>query len=156
MMSWLQAQPFSKTIAESTWMFPGFETLHVMAVVLVVGSVAMMDLRLLGVGKGRPVSQILEATLPFTWGAFAVALVAGSLLFCSKAATYFENIPFRIKMACLLLAGVNMLVFHLLTARRMSEWDSGTPPPAARTAGAISILLWITIVACGRWVGFTY
>jgi hypothetical protein len=156
LMNQLQHQPFSVNIAESTWMFPGLETLHVLAITLVVGSVVMMDMRLLGVGRGSPASQVLARSLPWTWGAFAVALVAGSLLFCSKAAIYYENIPFRIKMVCLLLAGVNMLVFHGLTARHMSEWDRGPTPVTARVAGGISICLWIIIVAMGRWVGFTY
>lgn len=155
LMTTLQQQPFAVNIAESTWMFPALETLHVLALTLVVGSVAMMDMRLLGVGRGHPVSQVLARSLPWSWGAFVVALVAGSLLFCSKAAIYYENLPFRIKMAGLALAGLNMLVFHLLTARRMSEWDSGPTPVEARVAGGISILLWVTIVATGRWIGFT-
>jgi hypothetical protein len=156
MMSWLQHREFSTTIAESTWMFPGLETLHVIAVTLVVGSVAMMDLRLLGVGRGRPASEVLATTLPWTWSAFAVALLAGGLLFCSKAETYYNNIPFRIKMLCMALAGINMLAFHVLTARSMAQWDSSAPPMTARVAGGISIGLWIVIVAMGRYVGFTY
>lgn len=156
LMSYLQKQPFAVDISESTWMFPGLESLHVLALTLVVGSVAMMDLRLLGVGRGHPVSQVLARSLPLSWSAFAVALVAGVLLFCSKASTYYDNLPFRIKMVALLLAGLNMLVFHRLTARRMLEWDSGPTPVSARVAGAISMLLWVTIVAAGRWIGFTY
>jgi hypothetical protein len=156
MMSWLQHREFSTTIAESTWMFPGLETLHVLALTMVVGSVAMMDLRLLGVGRGRPASEVLSTTLPWTWSCFGVALFAGGLLFCSKASTYYDNIPFRIKMIAMALAGINMLVFHVLTARSMSQWDSGAPPIAARVAGGISIFLWIVIVSMGRYVGFTY
>jgi hypothetical protein len=155
LMSWLQQLPFAVSIAEGDLLFPLLESVHVLAVTLVVGTVAMMDLRLLGLTPSRKISEVLESSLPFTWGAFLVALVAGGALFCSKAVTYYGNIPFRIKMVCLLLAGVNMLVFHRLTARRVSDWDCSTPPAAARVAGGISILLWITIVATGRWIGFT-
>jgi hypothetical protein len=155
-MHWLQSQPFSVEIAESTWLFPGFETLHVLALTIVVGSVALMDVRLLGIGQWRPASQVIAGSLPWAWTAFAVAFTAGALLFCSKAVTYYSNIPFRIKMVCMLLAGINMLVFHVLTARRLNQWDTTVPPTGARIAGGISLTLWVIIVAMGRWVGFTY
>lgn len=155
MMIWLQNQPFAQAIAQGTWEFPWLETLHVLAISLVVGSVAIMDLRLLGVGQQRPVSQVLSASLPWTWCAFAVGVTAGSLLFCSKAVTYYGDLPFRIKMVCLGIAGLNMLVFHAVTARGMEAWDRGPPPLAARLAGGISLTLWVVIVASGRWIGFT-
>jgi hypothetical protein len=156
LMAWLEHRPFAVSIAESTWLFPCIETVHVLALTVVFGSVAMMDLRLLGVGsKDRAVSEVITTTLPWTWIAFAVTATAGSLLFSSKATTYYENLPFRIKLVCLGLAGVNMLIFHLLTARGMASWDRGTPPTAARLAGAVSLMLWLAIVATGRWIGFT-
>jgi len=156
LMTWLEHRPFAIAIAESTWLFPIVETTHVLALTVVVGSVAMMDLRLLGVGsKDRAASEVIAGSLPWAWSAFAVAFVAGSLMFSSKAATYYVNLPFRIKMVCLALAAVNMLVFHLFTARGMTAWDRGTPPRAARVAAACSLMLWIVIVATGRWIGFT-
>jgi hypothetical protein len=156
MMTWLEHRPFAIAIAESTWLFPIVETVHVLALTVVVGSVAMMDLRLLGVGsKDRAVSEVIASSLPWAWSAFAVAFVAGSLMFSSKAATYYVNLPFRIKMVCLVLAAANMLIFHVVTARGMATWDRGTPPPAARFAAACSLTLWIVIVASGRWIGFT-
>ena len=156
MMTWLEHRPFAIAIAESTWLFPIVETLHVLALTVVVGSVAMMDLRLLGVGsKDRAASEVIASSLPWAWSAFAVAFIAGSLMFSSKAATYYVNLPFRIKMVCLALAAVNMVIFHVLTARGMAAWDRGTPPRAARLAAAFSLTLWIVIVASGRWIGFT-
>ena len=154
-MSWLEHRPFAIAIAESTWLFPIVETIHVLALTLVVGSVAMMDLRLLGVGsRDRAASEVIASSLPWAWSAFAVAFVAGSLMFSSKAVSYYGNLPFRIKMVCLALAALNMLVFHLFTARNMAAWDRGTPPLAARFAAAFSLTLWIVIVATGRWIGF--
>jgi hypothetical protein len=156
MMTWLEHRPFAIAIAESTWLFPIVETTHVLALTVVVGSVAMMDLRLLGVGaKERPASEVIAGSLPWAWTAFAVAFVMGSLMFSSKAATYYVNLPFRIKMVCLALAAANMLVFHFFTARGIAAWDRGTPPLAARLAAACSLTLWIVIVATGRWIGFT-
>src|SRR5580698_2704737 len=118
MMTWLEHRPFAIAIAESTWLFPIVETVHVLALTVVVGSVAMMDLRLLGAGsKDQAASEVIATSLPWAWSAFAVAFVAGSLMFSSKAATYYVNLPFRIKMVCLALAALNMLTFHFLTAR---------------------------------------
>ncbi len=155
MHAW-EHQPFAVAIAESTWMFPFFETLHVLFLTIVVGSVAMMDLRLLGLGsRDRAITELNSSMLPLTWTAFAAAVTFGLLLFSSKAATYYVNIPFRIKMVCMLLAGVNMLIFHLVTERDVAAWDRGRPPLRARMAGAISIALWVVIVATGRWIGFT-
>jgi hypothetical protein len=156
LMHALEHQPFAVAIAESTWLFPFFETLHVLALTIVVGSVAMMDMRLLGIGsKNRAITELTASVLPWTWTAFVAAATFGSLLFTSKAATYYMNIPFRIKMVCLALAAVNMLVFHLVTARDIAAWDRGTPPIRARVAGAISLTLWVVIVGTGRWIGFT-
>jgi hypothetical protein len=110
----------------------------------------------LGVGsKDRAASEVISSSLPWAWSAFAVAFGAGSMMFSSKAATYYVNVPFRIKMFCLALAAVNMLFFHFFTARGMAAWDRGTPPRAARLAAACSLTLWVVIVATGRWIGFT-
>jgi hypothetical protein len=155
MMTWLEHRPFAVAIAESTWLFPIVETVHVLALTVVIGSVAMMDLRLLGVGsKDRPASEVIASSLPWAWSAFAVAFIAGSLMFSSKAVSYYNNIPFRIKVICLGLAALNMLVFHVFTARSMTRWDQGEPPLAARLAAGFSLTLWIVIVATGRWIGF--
>jgi hypothetical protein len=155
-MTWLEHRPFAIAIAESTWLFPIVETVHVMTLTVVVGAVFMMDLRLLGVGqKNRAASEVIASSLPWAWSAFAIAFVMGSLMFSSKAATYYINVPFRIKMVCMLLAAVNMLVFHVFTARGMTTWDRDKPPLGARLAGAFSLTLWIVIVATGRWIGFT-
>lgn len=143
-------------IRESGWLFPTIETVHVFALVLVVGSIMTVDLRLLGLGnRQRPASELLAEMLPWTWTAFAVAALAGALLFASRAATYYANLPFQLKMASLLLAATNMTVFHLQGMRRITDWDRGTPPLAARLAGGISLVLWAAIVAAGRWIGFT-
>jgi len=156
LMHSLEHLPFALAIAESTWLFPFFETVHVLALTLVVGSVAMMDLRLLGIGsRDRSITELTRSVLPWTWAAFGIAATCGLLLFSSKAATYYVNIPFRIKIVCLLFAGVNMLVFHFVTSRNVATWDSGRTPSAARVAGVVSLSLWVVIVATGRWIGFT-
>src|SRR6185312_2539837 len=156
LMHVIEAQRYSMAIARSPWMFPALETVHVFALTLVVGSVGLIDLRLLGLSfRDRSVRELCASVLPWTWGAFAVAGSCGALLFSSKATLYYTNLPFRLKMLGLLLAALNMLVFHAITARNLHRWDQVVPPLAARLAGGISLTLWIAIVAAGRWIGFT-
>jgi hypothetical protein len=152
----LQDLSLPTQIRESVWLFPTIETVHVFALVLVVGSIMVVDLRLLGLSnKERPFSQVAAEMLPWTWVAFSVAALAGLLMFSSKALIYYADTPFRIKMVCLALAGINMALFHLLGARHLSAWDRAQPPWPAKLAGGASLLLWTSIVTAGRWVGFT-
>jgi len=144
-------------IRESGLLFPSIESLHVLMATTVVGSIAIVDLRLIGYASHRRgARQLILDLLPFTWVAFALAVITGSLLFSSNALGYAANVPFLSKMAVLLLAGINMAVFHVTAYRRIAEWNDTLPPPAAvRIAGATSLALWIVVVFLGRWIGFT-
>lgn len=154
----LQDSALATAISESIWLFPTIETIHVLALALVVGSIAIVDLRLLGwASVRRAVSSIAREVLPWTWAAFTLALLSGALLFSARAVHYYSNIPFRIKVALLLAAGLNMLWFQLRTYRDVAQWDTAPRPPAgARWAGSFSLLFWVGIVAAGRWIGFVY
>lgn len=144
-------------VRENGIIFPWLEVVHVMAITTVVGTIALVDLRLIGAAStSYPISRLTKALLPLTWIAFAIAFVSGALMFCSNPINYFANFAFRMKMVMLLAAGLNMAVFHLLTMRGISLWDrDARVPGAAKVAGVLSILIWVTIVALGRWIGFT-
>ena len=144
-------------IRENEYLFPLIESVHVLAICLVVGSILAVDLRLLGVAYIRePVSRVTKGILPLTWCAFSAALVSGSLLFISNATKYLANGYFDTKILLIGAAGLNMAVFQSIGAKNMSRWDNAAvPPPTARLAGGLSIMLWIAVVACGRWIGFT-
>ena len=143
-------------IRESATLFPLVESIHVMALAFVVGSISIVDLRLLGfASRKQSVKQLSDDLLPWTWGAFAIAAITDLLLFSSVATRYYDNMPFRWKLVLLLLAGINMLAFHFLTYRDVGRWGRDeVPPTAARVAGGVSILLWTAVVVCGRWIGF--
>jgi Family of unknown function (DUF6644) len=138
------------------WLFPEIETAHVLALALVFGSILMVDLRLLGIAsRDNPVSKLSAECLPYTWIAFICAVITGTMLFASRAHTYFHNLQFQLKFVFMALAGLNMLAFHFGAYRRVLEWDtSQPPPPAARLAGALSVALWTAVIFCGRWIGF--
>ena len=154
---YLAGTPLAKAISQGAAAFPMLESVHVLAITLVVGTIAIVDLRLLGYrSHRRGVRQLVRDLLPYTWAAFVVALAAGSLLFMSNAPKYAHNTQFQWKVALILAAAVNMGVFHLTIYRTVHDWDERSPPPlAARIAGATSLSLWIAVVFLGRWVGFT-
>jgi hypothetical protein len=144
-------------IRQGTLLFPTIETIHVLMVTTVVGTILIVDLRLLGFSSHRKgARQLILDLLPFTWVAFAVAALTGALLFSSNSTGYAANTPFLAKMVLLLIAGINMVVFHLTAYRRIDQWSDSLPPPTGvRISGATSLALWIAIVFFGRWIGFT-
>ena len=145
----LEATGVATAIRENDFLFPWVESFHVLAITLVVGSIAIVDLRLLGfASRDRAIARIASEVLPCTWAAFGVAAISGALLFSSNALTYAHNSYFQAKLAFLVLAGVNMAVFHLLVGHHADS-------RGARVAGGVSLALWICVVACGRWTGFT-
>jgi hypothetical protein len=118
--------PVSLWIAESTWAFPALEVVHIFAISMVFGTIAIIDLRLLGLASTRrPYSEMARELLPWTWGAFFAASICGSVLILSRPAGYFENTDFRLKFACMALAGVNMLVFQFIISKNLANWDRG-------------------------------
>lgn len=155
-MQALQDTALATFIRESGSAFPTLESVHVIGIALVFGTIAVVDLRLLGVASHRKSAlRLIHELLPFTWVAFLVCVITGSLMFISNAITYSENILFWWKMGLLALAGLNMAVFHLGVYRRIDEWDTTLPPPAqARIAGLGSMVLWVGVIALGRWIGF--
>jgi quinol-cytochrome oxidoreductase complex cytochrome b subunit len=136
---------------------PLIEATHVLAIATVFGTIFIVDLRLLGLaGTNRPYSVVAREMLGKTWAAFVLAVITGVLLFAPNAITYFGNTAFRLKMLALVVVGINMAVFKVLTARSMPAWDtSPKPPSAARTAAIISLLVWTAVIFLGRWIGFT-
>jgi hypothetical protein len=151
-----------ETSAIGEWMrstvlaMPWVNTLHVICVTLVFGSILVVDLRLIGLfDRHRPVTRMAREMLRVTWVAFIGAALTGALYFAANATTYWFNTAFRFKMLAILLAGVNMAVFQSITYRGVAAWDRGAPPGAARLAGALSLLLWTSVIVLGRVIGFT-
>ena len=157
LISYFEDSALADNIRENDLLFPLVESVHVLSICLVVGSILVVDLRLLGLASiNRPVSRVANGILPLTWSAFAVAVASGSLLFISNATKYLENGYFVAKILLILAAGLNMVIFHAISARNQPQWDNKARLPLpARLAGGLSILLWISVVACGRWIGFT-
>ena len=155
-LTWLGGTPLSLSIAESTWLFPTLEVIHVFAISMVFGTIAIIDLRLLGLASiNRRYTEMARELLPWTWGAWGVAAMFGTLLIASRPVAYFDNNDFRLKFLCMGLAGINMLAFQFVTSRDVAQWDKGGAPLAGRVAGGLSLVLWIGVVYFARKTGFT-
>lgn len=151
----LQNSSLAIAIASSEHWFPVLESMHVVFLATVVGTIFFVDLRLLGLASAHlHITYLSGKLLPWTWVAFVGAVMTGVLMFITNATKYVTNTPFLIKMLLIVLAGLNMLYFHFVTFRSVQSWDAGRPALAARTAGALSISLWCAIVVFGRWIGF--
>lgn len=143
---WMRYTPRAMPVVEAT---------HVLVACMLFGALLVVDLRLLGFYQRQGFRAVSRQLLPVAWGAFGVALLTGALMFSTSAQAYFANLAFRFKMAALLGAGLNLAWFQVASLRNVSAWDTGSPPRAARMAGAISLLLWAAVVLLGRWTGFT-
>lgn len=156
-LQWLYDTGWAATIRENAYAFPWIECVHVLAITVVVGSISVVDLRLLGLAwRDRSVRRVLHDVLPITWTAFGLAAASGFLLFASNAPVYARNVFLQIKLGLLLVAFLNMTFFHRWARRSLPQWEGSPQPPLrAKLAGVISLLCWIGVVAAARWIGFT-
>ena len=152
---WLEATPWSVAMRESEWLFPFVETIHVLALGVMLFPTALMDLRLLGLTMRREsVSSVRDQLMPWIWRGFATMIVSGILVLSSHPVKYY-NSPFaRAKAALLVLAGLNAMIFELTAGGKVAAWDLGQPPFRAKLAGGISLLIWIGVVAMGRAIAY--
>ncbi len=153
----IEASRFATTIRDSIWMFPIIESIHVISFTLVVGTIAVIDLRLLGLASTqRSFQRMASDILKWTWAAFALTVATGLTMFSTNARIYYHNPFFRTKMLLLVLAGVNMLFFEMTAGRTVSQWDKArSAPRAGKAVAVLSLTLWIGVIFMGRIIGFT-
>ena len=154
-LQWLEKTPLALLVSQSIFGFSALDMIHIAAISVVFGMIAVVDLRLLGVAsKDCAVTDICRQALPWTWVAFGIAALTGVLMFMGQSVKYYNNYAFRMKVLLMLLAGINMLVFHYITYRGVAKWDRAAIPVSARLAGAVSLACWIAVVAYGRWTAY--
>ena len=153
---WLQNTPFATGIRQSDLLFPLIEGSHIMALSLSVGFILLFDLRLLRLAfAAEPVTRIMEQFVPWSLPGFAGMFVTGVLLFIAQAEKAYQNTFFRFKLALLVLAGLNALFYQIKFYPRMAEWDkSGIVPWGARVSGALSLIIWASVIALGRTMAY--
>jgi uncharacterized membrane protein len=156
-LGWLQETGLATRIRDSLILFPLLESVHVIGLALVFGTIAIIDLRLLGVASTqRSFQRMASDIMTWTLGAFVVTALTGALMFITNATVYFHNAYFRAKIALLLLAAINALVFELTVRRTIRQWDRApSAPPLGRTVATVSLVVWVAVIVTGRMIGFT-
>jgi hypothetical protein len=153
--AWLASTPLSQTMREHLWLYPVVETVHIVGFAVLVGAVALFDLRVLGCAGTLPVQALGRHLLRWALASLLLVIPAGLLLFSSQPLDFISNPAFKLKLALLAGAGLNAAVFHASAYRSVAAWDVQRPaPPLARAQAALSLLLWISIVACGRMLAY--
>lgn len=152
----LEALALAKWLRQSLWAYPLVNTLHILGVALLIGSVVALDLRLLGLWRRVRVAALARVLAPLSLAGFALAACMGVLLFIARAADYAPLWLFQVKMALLVLAIVNAVVLLRAPAwRRVAGAGSdGQVPGHLRLLAALSLLLWLSVLSFGRLVGY--
>ena len=152
---WLDSTRLNAAMRMSTWFFPTFDVIHTLGIVLVAGTIMLLDLRLLGLTlRSEPVAAVVTRIVPWTLRGFALMFVTGALLFSSEAVKLYHSPAFRIKLVLLALAGLNALIFHSTIYRDAANWDPAAVPIGARLTGLLSLAFWIGIITAGRAIAY--
>ena len=155
----LEASGLGQAMRQWLWLYPSVETVHIVGIGLLFGSIAVLDLRLLGFSRNIPVKKLAGHVLPWTLGSFALILPSGLLMFTAHASEFIDSEVFILKMLLILAAAVNAGIFHTTVFRSADVWDAEEmrklpPPPSVRAFGAVSLLIWISVIACGRLLAY--
>lgn len=155
-MGLIEASAIGVAMRQSLWLYPIVEIVHLAGIALLFGSIAILDLRLLGFSRDVPLRRLAAHILPWTAASFLLIVPSGLAMFIAHAGDFIASPVFVLKMSLILAAGVNAALFHAGAMRGASDWDvNRAPPRAARVAGALSLLLWVAVIACGRLLAYT-
>jgi hypothetical protein len=151
--AWLAATAPALAMRSNAWLYPAVEIVHIAGFTLLVGAVAMFDLRVLGCGRELPVRVLARHLLPWSAGSMLLVLPSGLLLFAAEAPDLAGNRVFLLKLLLMAGAGLNALAFHAGPYRQAERWPAHAPP-RARLQAALSLLLWLAVIACGRLLAY--
>jgi len=150
---WLSNTPFSLMIQSVNWIIPAVQTVHILCVAVVMSSMAMLDLRLIGlVGRRRAISEMAGRFVPWVWRTLVVLAASGSILIIGEPSRELLNPYFRAKMVMLVIVSLITFFVQRRTAKNAEYWE--TKRAAARLAGLASLLLWVGIITAGRWIAY--
>ena len=157
-INWLGATPVSLFIQKVFWIIPTVQTIHILAISVVLASMAMFDLRLLGVaGKRNSIASLARRFMPWLWGALIVLAVSGSILIIGEPKRALGNVFFAMKMCMLATAIIVTLGFQVLLKRDLAGGSDLAPAHfgVAKFVGLLSLVLWVGIAVAGRLIAYT-
>lgn len=154
-LHWIENAEVALFVRQSIWLYPAVEIIHIISFSVLVGSAFLFDLRLLGLARKLPVKESVHHFIRWARISFAVVLPSGFILFMVDATSIGVNTAFRVKLVLILLAGLNAAVFHLFTIKTVDNWNiNKRPPVAAKISGMLSILIWFSVITCGRLIAY--
>jgi hypothetical protein len=152
---WLESTSLAEYIRHSHLLYPVIEIVHIVGFVVLVGSAFLFDLRLLGLSKKIPVTDLARHLLPWSRRSLLLVIPSGLMLFMTEATSLSTNRILWTKLILILLAFANAGFFHWFTFPSVYAWDQlRSSPPAAKTAGIISLILWTGVLTCGRLLAY--
>jgi hypothetical protein len=141
--------PNTNPLNNNEWSFPLLEIIHIVGFAFSVGTIAIVDLRLLGLGmKHQSSAQLLKDTMPWTLVGIVAMLISGPLIFSSDPNMYLANYPFQFKMTALLIA----IIYNYTIHRKVAL--SNPSPAVGKLVGGVSLLLWVSVVFAGLFIAF--
>jgi uncharacterized protein DUF6644 len=152
---WLESSGVAVAMREWTWAYPIVEIAHILGFVVLVGAAFLFDLRLLGVSRAMPVTQLADHLLRWSRLSIFVVVPTGFLMFMTNATKMAENPVFRLKLILIALAGINALVFRLWISNSVERWNINQSSPLGPKLSAVfSLLAWSAVISCGRLIAF--
>ena len=142
-------------LRDARWTYAAVNAAHIAGLALLFGAIVPLDLRLMGWRRNVPIRVLARTLLPVAIGGLLLAVAAGLALFSIRAVQYATTPLFQVKLALIACALSNALLLH-----RAAQWEAAQaatgimPPPRLRVAGALSIALWVSVIACGRMLAF--
>jgi hypothetical protein len=152
---WLETSSLAVAMRQWLWLYPIVEIVHIVGFVVLVGAAVMFDLRLLGLSRHLPVTGMAQHLLPWARASLILVLPSGLLMFIAHATEMAANPAFRLKLACLVAAGLNAHLFHRGIFASVNVWNqASTAPTMAKIAALVSLVLWVCIITCGRLLAY--
>ena len=152
---WLEGTALGTAMRQWLWLYPIVEIVHILGFAILIGSAFMFDVRLLGLGRGLPVSALADHLLRWARWSLLLVLPTGSMMFIAHATEMSTNPAFRVKLILIGAAFLNAGLFHRWPFRAVGDWDTEIAAPLpAKLAGALSLTLWTGVVACGRLLAY--
>ncbi|MEU4176406.1 DUF6644 family protein [Streptomyces sp. NPDC026589] len=155
--SWLENTWLAEAVRSTAYLYPVLESVHIIGIALLVGPAAVFDLRLLGIGRGVfRVTTAANYLLRLSHIGFVIAATTGVAMFLPGANLIADRGSAPWKLGLILIAGLNILIFHRRTYRGVAEWDTNEPPPiAAHLAAVVSLTTWTGVAIAGRLLAYT-
>jgi hypothetical protein len=151
----LESMARAVAMRQELWLYPAVEIVHIAGLAVLVGSILVLDMRLLGFSRSISVSALTRHVLPWSVAAFMLIVPSGLLMFTAHASDFLTNRAFQLKLLLIMFAGINAALFHVGTYRTVALWDRDAAPPArARLHAAASLLLWFSVISCGRLLAY--